>query len=139
MTSLRVSFFDVQIFKILDILTGFFSFTVDDEQLWNDRISRMDIKDTGCLNLVSIIIFGVIFLLGQTMLLVSWSLLWNRRRQSSLIENEHYLYGNNNSWTTRSSSSSQNSSSLGHLNGKGIFYPQDSSQTPPPRGHFMYS
>ena len=57
---------------------------------------------SSCLNVVSLAAFALAFLIGQTVILVSWSFVCSRKRKSSLIENDSMLYGSSN-WSVRSS------------------------------------
>lgn len=63
------------------------------------RMSRLD-GSASCLNLLSVTIFGVAFLVAQTVLLISWSIVCSRAKrskQSSLLENE-LMYGGSSNW-----------------------------------------
>lgn len=71
----------------------------ESERNWN-KVARMEIG-APCLNVVSMVVFVVAFLVGQTILLVSWSFVCSRRRKNSLVESE-MIYGSSN-WSTRSS------------------------------------
>lgn len=64
------------------------------------KVARMALNST-CLNVVSLVVFGVAFLVGQTVLLVSWSFACNRKRNNALVDNE-LIYGSSN-WSVRSS------------------------------------
>ena len=67
---------------------------------WN-KVSRMELGSS-CLNVVSLAVFALAFLIGQTVILVSWSFVCSRKRKNSLIENDS-VYGSSNQWSVRSS------------------------------------
>ncbi|OTF83701.1 hypothetical protein BLA29_006637 [Euroglyphus maynei] len=64
-----------------------------------DRLPRMEITSP-CINVISLMIFAVAFLVCQTILIISWSYIWSKKRKNTLLENE-LIYG------TTSSGSSQ--------------------------------
>lgn len=81
---------------LIDILTFFSYLTDDDIRL---RTSRIHLS-SACINTISVILFAVVFLIGQAILLVTWSILWNRKPKNSLIDNE-MLYGiPSGTWST---------------------------------------
>lgn len=74
---------------------------LDDDWIQTHNLNRFNEINSSCLNVFSIIIFSVAFLIGQTILLVSWSLLCKRSSKMSLIDSEN-IYGSSN-WSVRTS------------------------------------
>ncbi|KAI2800949.1 hypothetical protein BLOT_013474 [Blomia tropicalis] len=78
-----------------------YSTFADDDWIQTHNLNRFNEINSSCLNVFSIIIFSVAFLIGQTILLVSWSLLCKRSSKMSLIDSEN-IYGSSN-WSVRTS------------------------------------
>nr|XP_027196498.1 uncharacterized protein LOC113790984 [Dermatophagoides pteronyssinus] len=78
-----------------------------------DRLPRMELATTPCINVLSLMIFAVAFLCCQTLLIISWSYIWSKKRKNSLIENE-LIYGTLSS--AASASNSQWSSPIKSIN-----------------------
>nr|XP_046915324.1 uncharacterized protein LOC124495920 [Dermatophagoides farinae] len=62
-------------------------------------LPRMEITSP-CVNVISLMIFAVAFLVCQTILIISWSYIWSKKRKNSLLENE-LIYGKASSASTQ--------------------------------------
>lgn len=69
----------------------FFYFQIKKDSISINSLPRMEITSP-CVNVISLMIFAVAFLVCQTILIISWSYIWSKKRKNSLLENE-LIYG----------------------------------------------